>query len=1129
MLNQIQFHIHEDEKKQQDIERALAQEIRDNYRLSIGAFERFMPSLAELVKTCNSAVSTLLCNKYAEINIVNYNSGQVVYGMHPKQEVLFHLDSYIAHFSPVKIPLTTSTTEEYIEAVICLGLGLGHHLEHLVESSNYKHIVVYEANIDYFICSLSCIRWQSIFQKAKEQGIALYLQVGSDATNFVSDINELVAHVGVNKIQLYKHFNLPVFNSLEEKLYASNWSELQGWIPKNATASLNESYLPIWAPLNSQYGFEERFLDEKCKLANLNALKKYFPDLYDEFSSYTPQRWCPVASSDGTVNVVHKNTHSLFSISPKSEANTSFELFSRKPNKDGLLLSYKGKKLKGYLHYQLVEACESIIEGVNEEQGELPEHVKSLIMFGIGSGYSVEALMSNHDTGMLFICEPNKDFFYASLYAIDWARIIETFDEGKKRLYLNIGDDGSNLTNDLLVQFQTVGPYMLANTFFYQTYVNDKLTDAVAQLREQLLVIIAMGDYFDNANFGIAHTHTALEKSIPFLLANTCKKLPQEVFEVPVFVVGNGPSLDGLIDTLKLENDKAIVISCGTALQSLYNNGITPDFHAEIETNRSTFDWLSRIEDSEYLRNITLLSCNGIHPDTTSLFKRTLLAFKQGEASTVSLTELDKKHPFALLEHAYPTVTNFVSDLVTTIGFKQIYLFGTDMGFVSDTYHHSRSSGYYDGEGKELYRYADNHSMSLVIPGNFKPWVKTKYEFKVSKSVLELTFTKAKVDVYNLNDGARITGAQPLDKALMLVSATSEQKAFAINTLVSDAFSSKLNLQFVQNFDEKYSTHSLLEELSALTRLLDGSFETVEDVAQMISDQREFIVASYRRGKSLAFYYLNGTINYVNSMFSKLLNINDNDVVVSTANAVLNSWRRILSDIHLMIENYQYGFDNISPFSGIRRTSSLKEIWQSEPIGVTHRNKGEAVPTVLTRLAASTANDSKRNVSLNWIDDQYQPRVISKNTCNIIKYVDQNDFETPFRGVNLISKGSFLDPTVPLQSNDVVLTNIALIALMSELNDVIFLPKASFHPLLSSDFFNDVILLSERAFCYSGPDYIVLTNSLLSPERLFLKTGDRLVYVPSLRKENFRYEEISAQKYLELKETVRQLNVVNEQ
>lgn len=1127
MLQQIQFHVHEDEQTQQQIEKCLAAEIRETYRLSVGAFERYIPTLAKLAKDTGSSFSTLLCNKNSELNIVNYNSGQVLYGLNPRDEILSHFDSYLSQFPLIEIENTSSSKRSHVDAIVCLGLGLGHHLKHIVDSKHYKHIVVYEPNVDYFVCSLSCVQWQYIFQKAKEEGVTLYLQIGIDATNFVNDINELVTHVGVNRIQLYKHFNLPIFNSLEETLFSKSWLELQKWIPRNASSSLNESYLPIWAPLKDQFVVDERLLDENRKHKNLNTLKKYFPDLYAEFSSYEPDLWLPTTTSGGAVNVVHAKTQSLFSADPRNEANTSFNFFSRKPNKDGLLLSYKGKKLKGYLHYQLVEACESIIKGVNEEQGELPEHVKSLIMFGIGSGYPIEALMKNHDIDMLFICEPNKDFFYASLYAIDWATIIESFDDGKKRLYLNIGDDGSNLTNDLLVQFQTVGPYMLANTFFYQTYINERLTDAVAQLREQLLVIIAMGDYFDNANFGIAHTRAALEKNIPFLLADTPKLLSSEVLEVPVFVVGNGPSLDGLIETLKQEHGKAIVISCGTALQSLYNNGITPDFHAEIETNRSTFDWLSRIEDSEYLRKITLLSCNGIHPDTTSLFKHTLLAFKQGEASTVSLTELDKTHPFALLEHAYPTVTNFVSDLVTTIGFKQIYLFGTDMGFVSDTYHHSRSSGYYDNEGNELYRYADNHQMSMVIPGNFKPWVKTKYEFKVSKSVLELTFNKVKSDVYNLNDGARINGAQALEKELMLISATTQQKLAAINSLVTDAFSANLNLQFLQNFDRRYSSQSLLEELSALTHLLRGTIETVDDVAKIISDQREFIVASYKRGKSLAFYYLNGTLNYINSMFSKLLNINDDDVVVSTANTVLNSWRQTVSDVHLTIKNYQYGFDNISPFSGIRRTNKLKEMWQQTPFSIEHHNKPRPISTVLTILATREIENVRQQLILNWVDRQNPKRAVEKNTCNIIRNIEQSDFTTPIQGLHVIAQGNFLDATAPLQYNDVALTNMAVIALMSGLSNVIFLQKVSFHPSLSPTFFEELIYLCKPFHCYSGPDYLILTNEVLESERLILPSGDRLTYIPSMRRESFRYEELSEEKYAEKKDAIGMLNKID--
>merc|ERR1711975_122901 len=102
------------------------------------------------------------------------------------------------------------------------------------------------------------------------------------------------------------------------------------------------------------------------------------------------------------------------------------------------------------------------------------------------------------------------------------------------------------------------------------------------------------------------------------------------------FMVGNGPSIDASIDTIKEYQDKAIIISCGTALQVLHRYGIKPDFHAEIEQNRSTYDWAKSIYDDEYLKNVDLMSCNGIHPDTAELYRNIFLAFKEGESSSIS-------------------------------------------------------------------------------------------------------------------------------------------------------------------------------------------------------------------------------------------------------------------------------------------------------------------------------------------------------------------------------------------------------------------------------------------------------------------------------------------------------------
>lgn len=1113
MLQQIQFHVHEDERQQQNIERALAQEIRDNYRLSISAFERFIPTLADLIKKHDSSVSTLLCNKFGELNIINYNTGQVLYGEHPKQEVLSHYNAYIARTAPISL---SSDNEKSVSAMVVMGLGLGYHIENLIREGRYQHIVVYEPNIDYFVCSLSSLNWRELLNIAKERSIALYLQMGSDGANFAKDMLELKKHIGVDKLDFYKHLHNPVFNNLESKLMTSDWHELQSWLPARNTSSISESYLHQWAPLKDDKELRSSNLDEERKNNNLVALKKYFPNLYEEFVNYEPQQWAPSANVDGDVYLYHMSTNALFSSAPIDDAKTNFKSFASKPNKDGLLLSYKGKKLKGYLHYQLVEECESVLKDVQEKQSALPTQVKSIIQFGIGSGYGLNYLVKEHDIGMLFICEPSRDFFYASLFAVDWANIISSFDEGKKRLYLNIGDDGSNLTNDLLIQFQSVGPYVLANTFFYQSYVNERLTDAVAQLREQLLVIIAMGDYFDNAKYGISHTLWALKNKVPFLNKRVKKLLPTEVLDVPVFIVGNGPSLDGLMDTLKEESERAIIISCGTALQALHRQGICPDFHAEIETNRSTFDWLTRVDDHDYLKRITLLSCNGVHPDAAALFGKTLLAFKQGEASTVAFTELKKDHGFTTLNFSYPTVTNFAADIATTIGFNQIYLFGTDMGFVSDSYHHSKSSGYYDVEGNELYDYSANHAMSLAIPGNFKPWVKTKYEFKVSKSVLEQVFASSSSEVYNLNDGARILGAKPLKQENVLLVSAPEMKANAKSALHTLAFTSEHNDWFINEFGNRYSTQSLIEELNALTGVVKTTFSTMEDIDEFIMKQRDFIVSSFQRKKSLAFYYLNGTFNYINSMFSKLLNLADEQVATRAANELSAIWARYVDDILTIISDDQFGQDAVSSLSGVRRQKILANEFSRSPLNLQMLPAHYFISSPLFDLAKKGAATDAKPIVINWLINNED---VNNDTsvCNIAMDIAQCVGQ-PIKGVTVLSPGAFENPLEPLQANDLSRVDLAVIAITSGLEDVIFLQKYTQHPSLDLAFLSQFTVVGEGRHCYGGPDFIIISDEPLSEKALVLKSGDRLVLMPRLKPIDMRREFISQDEYSKRKE-----------
>ncbi|MCQ8849613.1 DUF115 domain-containing protein [Alteromonas stellipolaris] len=1114
MLNDIRFHLHESDLEQAQVETSIAAKLQLQRHRNIEALKRNIPSLVPIAVNALVGSSTIFCNKFGRINICDTNSGQVVYGLNPEKDAKDQVTA--ALLKPFNVTLNSSKSDNQL--LVILGLGLGHHLSLAIEQSLATHIVVYEPHEDYFKCSMSSIDWQGLFQVAKKKNISLFFQVGKDARNLYHDIEELLDYIEVSYFTLIKHLNHPVFDEIQNILTTCSWEDMKVFQPASKRNDF-ASFLPSWTTFRYEKTWKPLASDNETYISNLRILKEYFPALYTEFLDYEISDWQPVVDNNGYINLCHLKTGALFySINPKDEAVERFNYFTRYPQKDGLILGYKGQKLKHYQHYQFVKSCDPELNKLDNQVGSLPDSVKSLIYFGLGTGHELSMLVENYTISKLFICEPNRDFFYASLFNVDWAEVIKSFDAEDKRLYLNIGDDGTNLTKDLLVQFQSIGPYVLASTYFYQGYYNELLVKAVSQLREQLQVIIAMGDYFDNAKYGIAHTRIAIKSDIPFLKHDASQFLSIDDKDIPVFIVGNGPSLDDLIELIKVEKENAIVVSCGTALQSLYNHGIVPDFHAEIETNRTSFDWAMRIGDLDYLSKISLISCNGIHPDTCSLYGKTFLAFKQGEASTVSITELYKTHNFALLDHSYPTVCNFVVDFFTNIGMRQLYFLGTDLGFVDERHHHSKQSGYYDSSGSELYNYAEKNDTSIVVAGNFRALVKTKLEFKMSKTVIETTLNASRVEAYNLSDGAKIVGATPLKKHnVLLIKPRGASKLKTLMNLKTKAFQPISKEDFDRLYNERYSYKTLLRELDELIDKIPEYVELRDDVEALVKYQRDKLVASLLNKKSLLFYYFNGTINYTNSVLSKILNITDDDTVVDASNAVLCNWLQSIKNMRDVIYYDELGPDGSSTFGGKRRALSLTHY--NEKIGaVVNVNNRDIYKFDYTFLStfSNTSSDEKLAFHIDFYD-QIEPH--GDYHCSVI------DFTLTDLILLLNTQGNFVYLPLSEAENkdgvyyqDHIRVNSALFILASNLRNVVAIPKPNYIDDSHIALPEEIEKASRSCFVYDTPFFIILSSTQIEEQDRVLGCGDRLVYVPLLTVRNYLGKKVTSDDYVKLYE-----------
>jgi len=959
MLKNIRLHLEKDEEKQKALEVSLAQSILATHHKNINSFTRNIPSLSPLIKHPQLQNYSLFCNKYGEINIVDYGVGRTLYGFHPKQEILQQVDDFNAHAphfflqnhqqkrtivqtnKSAPLNLTTSTgyqtyltyptAPQEIDCLVVLGCGLGLHILELMQTKRIRSLIIYEPELQYFQCSILVNKWSEIFDLAKEKGSQIFIQVEKDGRNLLNDIDELAQHENISSFYVYKHYNHPVFDSLLKELNSKSWSELQ---ENGISFIFNDNYnhyVPAWTASVKIEDYRSCSEDSERFKHNLVALEKYFPDIYKEYKDYQPKIWLPVQNNQGQINIVKADSLSpWYSDNPKQDCLYNYENYNEQPHKDGLILGYKGTKLAHYLHYQFVKETEQLLAEAEDEVGALPEDIASIIMFGLGVGYQLEALLKNHHVEKLFLCEPNTDFFYASLFAIDWSTIFEKVEESKGRIYLNIGDDGTHLFRDLLNQFYAIGPYILNNTYFYQSYYNASLNSAIAQLREQLQIVISMGEYFDHARYGIAQTREVIRRGIPILKNTPYKCLTLEEKDVPIFIIGNGPSLDNSLSIIKEHKDTAIIVSCGTALMPLFKAGITPDFHAEIEQNRSTFDWCSRIGDISYLKGITLISCNGIHPDTCDLFKDVLIAFKEGESSTISaLTILGQKH-FEVLQHAFPTVSNFACDLFSKIGFHNIYLLGVDLGFVDVKYHHSKSSGYYKANGEETYDYAQSNNTSLTIPGNFRASVNTKHEFKISKQIIEQVTTQKKKEqiFFNCSDGAKISGTIALQPTHILLTNTVTSKNKTLSKIYETVFKPAPNFNnFTEQFDSKYSALILKQEISDLQKLASDVDCSIDAFNLLINQQKHLLFDSYSQGHSLLFYLFYGTLNYSNAFLSKIMaacNSSQNiDKLLSEAKSLWNKALLRISDDYF---DHPLEFDLSSSFMDLRITNTLQNL-----------------------------------------------------------------------------------------------------------------------------------------------------------------------------------------------------------
>lgn len=1045
MLNDIRLHLDSDENIQSQIERDLAKKINALQGCNVKAFIQYVPSIGKLLAQLPLERLSVFIDKNKQTNIVDFQSGMTLYGPNVDSNIhaqinAWHYNSALLDFTDtqqstlqankVHKPHTFSDRQQYtenlyesckhqaIDTLVVLGLGKADHISQFFDdnvsiddlnTTQVKNLVIYEPDWEVFRCTLSLFDWAEFLSYADQRKLTIFFQIGTNIHQMFDDISELHIQLNAKRMLFYKHTNSPVFiqiiNHIQQGKWSRSASELQA-----AGKGHQHHHLHIFSSLDANH-WQTATTQSSIFKTNMALFAEYFPDIHTAFVDYQPLCWETLAHKhSNTINLFNREHGNFYGTSKiKEEGQLLAQHFSQHPNLDGLVFGYEGDKLRHYMHNTFIRQADMILRENQESQGELPEEVKALMVFGLGPGYMLDALYQQHNIQHMIICEPNPDFFYASLHAIDWTKIFDGANQGEHKLYINIGEASSQLFKDLMSQFLVIGPHVLNETFIMQSYHNPMLHQVLCEVRQQLQVIFAMGENFDHVAYGIAHTVNVMQQKTPALRYQPSQYLSQLNKQTPIFVVGNGPSLDQSIDIIKAYKGESIVVSCGTALQALYKNGITPDFHGEVEQNRANFDWASRINDRAYLKKITLLSINGIHPDTCNLYKNVLIAFKTGESSTHSLLAMLPKNSFHCLDHAYPTVTNMAMSFFLALGFEQLYLVGVDLGFADQSKHHSSASGYYE-DGKQIYDYQQIHAADLRVKGNRQDWVFTKTEFNISRMIVEqllLENNRSKgrnVECFNLSDGVFIEGTMPLDPESVLVTASKQQKQQTLAAMENCFMSITSDLPDM--LAKAYQKDLLTEQLISLTDISNKTLNDKSDVYQLIDELTSLLHESKRKGKSLFFYYFFNSINYLSAALNKA-SLQTNEILARQAcTSLLDKWRIFLADAKQTIAMQFELIDTAEAFGEKRERFLLGNIISKHKSVKYFSSQTQLVNRVKTEIAGTSQSRLELIANIEDLAD-----LIGRNNINSPLLID-------------IYEQSAMDKIIPVLSDATVLKNL---------------------------------------------------------------------------------------------------------
>lgn len=671
---------------------------------------------------------------------------------------------------------------------------------------------------------------------------------------------------------------------------------------------------------------------EKRLTDNLACFKEHLPEIYETFKCYREDRFYLIYDESGNINVFDKKNESLiYSKNPVAQTLGNLEDYIKSPIQRPFFITpqkEEEKDLVNYLHSgfmgDLADSLYRVLNGVVVEDFKnllnkdsrsnvfkLKNTINSIFLFSTGLGFDVERLCFDNKVRNLFIIEPSLDSFYLSLQLIDWAGIVEKSRNENTKIFFLLGDE---VVSSLSTALNSAGRHNAAGAFLYSPFFIEEFKDIFSQVKNIVANSTLTGfGFYDDSRYSLAHTLGNIKNDVPLLSTN--KKIKKNLGQdkIPAFVIGNGPSLDDEIDFLKKVQDKVVIYSCGSSLKPLLQNNIVPDYYVEMERTSIVTYFINNSFEGidgyyEKLKGIKFIAVSQVDPEAFNFFEKKGMLLKDNETGSMLALKTFNGDSVPVVPRLAPTCVHTGFSLAVIMGYRDIYLFGTDMGTLDPSRHHSKYSLYSKAKGETAKSLAIDKNGD-IYPSNFgSKEVYSSGFYPVSKHHLESIIDGWKsnygslLNVYNCSDGALLKGAEPKKSCDIDIDFNVDNNVKEkIATSVFDAF-------FSLRTSSKYDI--ALDELDHIKKVVckacDWSIDYLHaiDSIDELFDLLDRFRVDFHSNKVMSdddawlYTLFDGSLLYAMSIINTSMQLAvDDQILLEEANKQLESFKKFFSDV----------------------------------------------------------------------------------------------------------------------------------------------------------------------------------------------------------------------------------------